>query len=121
MPKHVLQAGGLALFGDQLAARLAGCAQVADQSGDRGALGEHRGVAVEVVELLARAQQGHVFGLAVDVDQQLAKFLEHRQGYAAPIDARATAAAAAGNLAADDQRAVFGLQAVLVQDRGQVG
>ncbi len=67
--QHVLQARRFAFFGDESAMRLANRAELADEPGDLGSLGEHGGVAIEVVDLLAGAEECHVLGLAVDVDQ----------------------------------------------------
>ena len=44
--QHLLQARSLALFGDEFAERLACHAQLADQPGDFGALGQHGGVPI---------------------------------------------------------------------------
>ena len=56
----------------------------------------------------------------MDVHQTLADLLQNGKRHAATIDAGTTTAAAAGYLTADDQRAVLGLQTVLVEDAFEV-
>src|SRR5689334_1742346 len=54
------------------------------------------------------------------VDEQFAKLLQDGQWDAPRVDARPAAAAATGQLAGHDQRAVFGLEAVFVEQRTQL-
>ena len=121
MTQHVLAPRRLALFGDQLLARQSNRSKLAHQSGDLGSLSQRARVAIEVVELFATAQQRHVLGLAVHVDEQFAQLLQDRARHSTTVDARASPAAAARDFAAHDQRAVFRLESVFVEDRFQLG
>ena len=70
---------------------LADGAQLAHQAGQLGALREDAGVAIQVLQLLARPKQRHVLRLAVHVHQLLAQLLQNRERHAATVDARAAA------------------------------
>ena len=59
--------------------------------------------------------------LAVHVHELLAQLLQNRERHAATVNARAAASAAAGNVAANDQRPILGLEPILVDDCLQVG
>ena len=74
--------------------------------------------AVEVVDVRARVLEREMFRLAVNIHQPLADLLQHSRRDGARVDARGRAAAAY-DLAADDQRAILAHDAVLVQQGAQ--
>ena len=74
--QHLLQADGLTLLGEQLTMGLACRSQLTHETAHLLALGERARIAVEVVQLLAGAQQGHVLALSVHVHQQVLHDLE---------------------------------------------
>src|SRR5712691_8207650 len=54
------------------------------------------------------------------VDQSLTQLLDYRQRHAAAVDTRTTPTAAPGNFTTDDQRTIFRLQAVFVENSLQL-
>src|SRR5205823_5989658 len=99
VPQHIVSSSDLALAREQLLALGPYTTQLSEHSRDVRPLGQSAGVTLERVELLASAQQGHMFRLSMDIDQPLSELLQNRDGHTPTIDASSAAATGAGYLA----------------------